>query len=55
MMEGERTRLMRTIRAELPSAPGGVIQYFARANAIKARVPRSLRGPATGQARVMRV
>jgi len=44
MTEGERTRLMRTIRAELPSAPGGVIEYFARANAIKARVPRSLRG-----------
>jgi ubiquinone/menaquinone biosynthesis C-methylase UbiE len=44
MTEGERTRLMRTIRAELPAAPGGVIEYFARANAIKARVSRSLRG-----------
>ena len=38
MTESERTRLMRTIRAELPAAPGGVIEYFARANAIKARV-----------------
>ena len=44
MTESERTRLMRTIRAELPAAPGDVIEYFARANAIKARVPRSLRG-----------
>ena len=44
MTESERTRLMRTIRAGLPAAPGDVIEYFARANAIKARVPRSLRG-----------
>jgi hypothetical protein len=44
MTESERTRLRRTIRAELPAAPGDVIEYFARANAIKARVPRSLRG-----------
>jgi ubiquinone/menaquinone biosynthesis C-methylase UbiE len=44
MTDGERTRVMRTIRAELPAAPGGVIEYFARANAIKARVSRSLRG-----------
>jgi hypothetical protein len=44
MTESERTRLMRTIRAELPATPGDVIEYFARANAIKARVPRSLRG-----------
>jgi ubiquinone/menaquinone biosynthesis C-methylase UbiE len=44
MTESERKRLMRTVRAELHAAPGGVIEYFARANAIKARVPRSLRG-----------
>ena len=35
---------MRAVRTELPAAPGGVIEYFARANAIKARAPRSLRG-----------
>jgi len=40
----ERTRLMRAVRAEIPTAPGGVIEYFARANAIKARVPRSISG-----------
>jgi ubiquinone/menaquinone biosynthesis C-methylase UbiE len=44
MTESERKRLMRAVRAELPTAPGGVIEYFARANAIKARVPRSMRG-----------
>jgi ubiquinone/menaquinone biosynthesis C-methylase UbiE len=43
MTESERKRLMRTIRTELHAAPGGVIEYFVRANAIKARVPRSLR------------
>ena len=43
MTESERTRLMRAVRAEFPTAPGGVIEYFARANAIKARVPRNLR------------
>jgi len=43
--EGERTRLMRAVRAEMPAAPGGAIEYFARANAIKARVPRSIGGP----------
>ncbi|MEO5701364.1 MAG: class I SAM-dependent methyltransferase [Casimicrobiaceae bacterium] len=43
MTETERTRLMRAVRAELPSGPGGDIQYFARANAVKARVPRSSR------------
>lgn len=45
MTEDERTRLMRAVRTELPPAPGGVIEYFARANAIKARVPRSMCGP----------
>jgi ubiquinone/menaquinone biosynthesis C-methylase UbiE len=44
MTESERTRLMRAVRTGLPTAPGGVIEYFARANAIKARVPRSMRG-----------
>jgi ubiquinone/menaquinone biosynthesis C-methylase UbiE len=39
MTEGERGRVMRAVRAELPSAPGGVVEYFARANAVKARVP----------------
>jgi ubiquinone/menaquinone biosynthesis C-methylase UbiE len=44
MTGSERKRLMRAVRAALPTAPGGVIEYFARANAIKARVPRSTRG-----------
>lgn len=44
MTEGERMRLMRAVRTELPTAPGGVIEYFARANAIKARVPHGTRG-----------
>jgi ubiquinone/menaquinone biosynthesis C-methylase UbiE len=44
MTDSERTRLMRAVRTELPTAPAGVIEYFARANAIKARVPRSMRG-----------
>ena len=45
MTESERTRLKRAVRDRLPAAPGGVIEYFARANAVKARVPRSTRGP----------
>ena len=44
MTESERMRLMRVVRSELPTGPGGVIEYFARANAIKARVPGSKRG-----------
>ena len=43
MTESDRARLMRAVRAQLPAAPGGVIEYFARANAIKARVPRGTR------------
>ena len=43
MTEGDRTRLMRAVRDGLPTAPEGVIEYFARANAIKARVPRDVR------------
>ncbi|HTQ73031.1 MAG TPA: class I SAM-dependent methyltransferase [Burkholderiales bacterium] len=39
LSEGDRTRLKRSVREQLPAAPGGVIEYFARANAIKARVP----------------
>jgi hypothetical protein len=46
MTESDRTRLKRVIRTQLPSAPGGVIEYFARANAIKARVPRRDRATA---------
>jgi ubiquinone/menaquinone biosynthesis C-methylase UbiE len=49
MTESDRTRLMRTVRTQFPAAPGGVIEYFARANAIKARVPRSLRGLLRGK------
>jgi SAM-dependent methyltransferase len=43
MTESDRTRLMRAVRDQLPTAPEGVIEYFARANAIKARVPRGAR------------
>lgn len=39
MTASERTRLMRAVRTELPTALGGAIEYSARANAIKARVP----------------
>lgn len=45
MGEGELNRVMREVRAQLPSAPDGVIEYFARANAVKARVPRRPRAP----------
>lgn len=44
MTESERARLMRAVRDEVPAAPAGVIEYFARANAIKARAPREVRG-----------
>jgi len=37
--EGDRTRLKRAVRDQLPAAPEGVIEYLARAHAIKARVP----------------
>jgi SAM-dependent methyltransferase len=39
MSDGERTRLMAAVRAELPTRPDGSIAYAARANAINARVP----------------
>lgn len=39
MKEGERMRLMRAVQASLPCGPGGVIEYCARANAVKAHVP----------------
>jgi ubiquinone/menaquinone biosynthesis C-methylase UbiE len=39
MTEADRTRLKRAVRDQLPAAPEGVIEYFARANAVKARVP----------------
>jgi SAM-dependent methyltransferase len=37
--EKERRRLMRAVEVGLPGGSGGVIEYSARANAIKARVP----------------
>ena len=40
MTPSEQMRLMRDVRTEIPTAPGGVVEYFARANAIKSRVPR---------------
>jgi SAM-dependent methyltransferase len=39
MNDRERMRLMRTVESSLPRGPGGSIEYCARANAIKARVP----------------
>jgi SAM-dependent methyltransferase len=39
MKDNERMRLMRAVESSLPRGPGGVIEYRARANAIKARVP----------------
>ena len=44
MTSSERVRLMRAVRDELPVAPGGLVEYFARANAIKGRVPRIASG-----------
>jgi len=44
MTPSERMRVMRDVRTEIPTAPGGVVEYFARANAIKARVPRRAHG-----------
>ena len=43
MTESERTRLVRAVRSEVPPGPGGTIEYFARANAIKARAPGTVR------------
>jgi hypothetical protein len=40
MKASERMRLMRSVESSLPRGPGGAIEYCARANAIKARVPR---------------
>lgn len=40
MTESERARLLRAVRDELPEAPGGLVEYFARANTIKGRVSR---------------
>ena len=39
MKESERARLKRAVQSALPSGPNGSIEYCARANAIKARVP----------------
>lgn len=40
MTDSERARLMRGVRDELPAAPGGLVEYVARANAVKGRIPR---------------
>jgi ubiquinone/menaquinone biosynthesis C-methylase UbiE len=40
MKDSERRRLMHAVQAALPCGPNGSIEYCARANAIKARVPR---------------
>lgn len=48
MTDRERMRLMRAVESALPCGPGGVIEYHARANAIKARVPRRDLGSFSG-------
>jgi len=40
LKDAERARLMRAVQSALPSGPNGSIEYCARANAVKARVPR---------------
>jgi ubiquinone/menaquinone biosynthesis C-methylase UbiE len=40
MKDSERARLKRAVQSALPRGPNGSIEYCARANAIKARVPR---------------
>ena len=40
MKESERMRLMHAVQSAVPTGPNGSIEYCARANAIKARVPR---------------
>ena len=39
MKNSERRRLMHAVQSALPAGPNGSIEYCARANAIKARVP----------------
>ena len=39
MTKSECARLMETVRAGLPVHPDGGIEYSARANAIRGRVP----------------
>ena len=41
MGDRDRVRLMRAVESSIPRAPGGAIEYHARANAVKARVPTS--------------
>jgi len=40
MKHSERMRLMHAVQSAVPAGPNGSIEYCARANAIKARVPR---------------
>jgi len=40
MKDSERMRLMHAVQSAVPTGPNGSIEYCARANAIKARVPR---------------
>ncbi len=40
MKDSERTRLMRAVQSSLPTGPNNSIEYCARANAVRARVPR---------------
>jgi len=39
LSEGDRSRVKRAVRDQLPAAPGGAIEYFARAHAVKAHAP----------------
>lgn len=48
MNDSQRMRLMRAVESALPRGPGGIIEYCARANAIKARVrPHPSQSPAS--------
>ena len=42
MKDSERMRLLHAVKSAVPAGPKGSIEYCARANAIKARVPRQL-------------
>ena len=40
LSETDRKKLIEAVRARLPAGPDGSVTYAARANAIKARVPK---------------
>jgi hypothetical protein len=40
LSESDREKVLASVRARVPAAPDGSVTYSARANAIKARVPK---------------